>query len=144
LTGWNAGPQRDSLFINYGFNSVFSSISPYALVRTFLLDLGCHGSCALYGRLNGIFVKNTDPSDPEFAEIEAFSFQGVRWGSLGTAATDVFLARFPNELDVHTGHFLVRAVPPEVPVTGWPGVFLLCALLVGMGSRAILRIKSEA
>jgi hypothetical protein len=135
LTGWNPGPQFDSLFSNFGFNSTFSSIGTYGPVRNYLAVLGCHGSCGSYGRIYGIFTKNGDPLDPEWAEVEAFASSGYSWGSLGTAATDVFPPRVENSLDVHTGHYLVRQIPaaPPIPMLGPVGVMGLATLMAGLG-----------
>lgn len=144
LTGWNPGPQFDSLFSNFGFVSTFSSIGTYGPVRSYLALLGCHGSCGLYGRIYGIYVKNSDPLDPEWAEVEAFASSGFNWGSLGTAATDVFLPRVENSGDVHTGHYLVRSTPVAVPALGGAGCFILAALLASVGSvssRSRLRTR---
>lgn len=136
LTGWNNGPQLDSLFINFGFTSSFSSIGPYTQVRDYLALLGCNGSCSFYGRIYGIYVKNGDPSDPEWAEVEAFASSGFDWGALGTAGTDVFTPRPENSGDVHTGHYLVRLVPASgpVPALGGAGLLILAALLVIVAS----------
>jgi hypothetical protein len=136
LTGWNAGPQLDSLFTNFGFNSVFSAIGPYGAVRGYLAVLGCHGSCGQYGRIYGIYVANTDPLDPEWAEVEAFSSQGADWGSLGVSATDASLPWPVNSGDVHTGHYLVRSAAAPVPALGGVGVLLLAATMSCIGFAA--------
>jgi hypothetical protein len=139
LTGWNPGPQFHSLFSNFGFNSTFSSIGTYGPVRSYLALLGCHGSCASYGRIYGIYVTNGNPLDPEWAEVEAFKSSGFNWGSLGVAPTDVFPPRVENSGDVHTGHYLVRPTPAPtlVPVLGAAGFFILAALLAGVGGVSL-------
>lgn len=134
LTGWNAGPQFDSLFKSFGFPSTFSSIGTYGPVRSYLAVLGCHGSCGSFGRIYGIYVKNGDPLDPEWAEVEAFASSGFSWGSLGTGPSDVFPPRAENSGDVHTGHYLVRPVPIQVPTLGGAGLYVLAALLASIGS----------
>lgn len=133
LTGWSAQPQIDSLFKNFGFTSTFSSIGPYSSVRDFLGHVGCFGSCASYGYVYGIFTRDGEPMNPEYAIIEAFASQGQNWGSVMVAGTEVFTPRPVNGPGETIGHFLVRASPLSVPLLSPIATGSLIALLLAAG-----------
>lgn len=111
VTGWTPQGQIDSLYSNWGFNSVFSSIGPYATVRDAISYLGCFENCASYGFAQGIYVDDMDPSDLSWAMLEAFSSQGQNWGSLQVHPTSALTSRATNGSLDTTGHYLVREVP---------------------------------
>jgi hypothetical protein len=132
LTGWTPSGQIDSLYKNFGFNSTFSSIGTYGPVRSFLSFLGCLGECSRYGYNYGIYVKDDDDMDPEWAEVEAFRSQGADFGSLGIAGTNAFLPHPSNNLGGPiAGHYIVRAIPSvSVPtMRGWAIAAVVGALL---------------
>jgi hypothetical protein len=111
VTGWSAGPQVDSLFSNFGFNSTFSSIGTYPLVRDFMSHLSCFTNCGTYGFTQGIFEDDIDPLVLWYAHVEAFPSSGFDWGSLIVATTGPFASRPVNGSLSTTGHFLVRPLP---------------------------------
>jgi len=133
LTGWSAQPQIDSLFKNFGFTSEFSSIGPYSSVRDFLGHVVYWGSCASYGCAYGIYTKEGDSDDPEWAKIEAFASSGYSWGSVGVADTEVFTPHPTNGPSETFGHFLVRPSPPPVPLLSPIATGSLITLMVAAG-----------
>lgn len=111
LTGWTGGPQADSLYKNFGFNSTFNSGGGYGAVRPFLAIMGCLGQCGSYGYNYGIHVLDADPMNPEWAEVEAYQHQGTFFdqGSLMLFNSDIMTPEVTNMLPGPiAGHYLVR------------------------------------
>lgn len=112
LTGWTGGPQADSLFINFGFNSQFSSIGPYGSVQDYLSYVGCLGACGTYGYISGIYVLDlVPPLDPRWSKGESFASSGHDWGQLHTGFTSAPTSWPVNGSSTDYGHFLVRPLP---------------------------------
>jgi len=111
VTGWTPSGQIDSLYSNWGFNSIFSSIGPYSNVRDFLSYLGCFNNCGSYGFAQGIYVDDMDPLDLSWAMTEAFPSSGHDWGSVQVHPSNALTSRVANGSLDTTGHYLVRAIP---------------------------------
>ena len=128
-TGWQNGPQLDSLFKNFGMGSTFGSIAGYDIVTDFMSYLGCFTNCTTYGFGQGVYVANGDPLDPTWVQYERFPSQGFLVGSLITSASGPFTSRALNGSSAAYGHFLVREAPePSLGLMLGGGSVLLTAL----------------
>ncbi|MCR9096422.1 MAG: PEP-CTERM sorting domain-containing protein [bacterium] len=131
VTGWQNGPQANSLYANFSFASSFASIGGFPLVRDFMSYLGCAtgANCGSHGFVQGVCVADDTESSPRWARIEASISQGNDFGSVtGCSFTSPQTASPTNDSAGSYGHFLVRV--PE-PATG-------LMLATGIGGLAVL------
>lgn len=119
LTGWINGPQQDSLFVQFGFTSGFSSIGGYGPVRDLISYVGCLANCGAYGYVSGAYAVNeTSPLTPRWAIADNFPNGGLSWGSLGADYPHPPTSRPENGSQTGYGHFLVRPLPEPAMATG--------------------------
>ena len=136
VSGWINGPQQDSLFSNFGMTSGFASIGGYDIVRSYLAFLGCEGSCATWGFVQGVALDDEDPGVLVWFKAEAGPSQGFMFGSLGVTTSGPLTSLPTNGSSTSHGHFLVRAVPEPGVV---PGLAIGILSLLGLrrsGRRA--------
>ncbi|MBW2280908.1 MAG: PEP-CTERM sorting domain-containing protein [Deltaproteobacteria bacterium] len=131
FTGQTAGPQLDSLMLSFNMGiPSYSFIGGYALVRPFLLQMGCFASCAGHGYAWGALVDGLGAEDQIY--VQAFTSSGFNWGAVQASAT-LSPAVPNNAFPLQKGNWLVRAAPE--PGTG---------LLVAMGLAALASRRRRA